>query len=260
LNLLVTPFRLKKAILLCLSICMVYQLATAQADFLSILEDRSLRIDTTYWVNVHHLPAFDTIDGWREWEVVENFSFGKNRGELPMITDLTALHPYFRDKILQLIGVCEQKGITLSVVETFRTKAKQAEYFGMGRKYTRSPGGRSKHQYGLACDVVPIVNGLPQWDNKALWRTIGMEGEKLGLRWGGRWRRPYDPAHFEWTNGVSTTQLASGYFPAPKNVLYPCLAEDLRQLTRFWNAWETEQAKTRMSAKAVSPVASSQRP
>ena len=30
---------------------------------------------------------------------------------------------------------------------------------GMGRKYTNSAGGKSKHQYGLAVDVVPIVNG-----------------------------------------------------------------------------------------------------
>jgi peptidoglycan L-alanyl-D-glutamate endopeptidase CwlK len=231
----------------------------AQPDYLHVLEDQSLRLDTTYWVNVHNLIAFDTVEGWREWDVAENFSFGKNRGELQMITDLTALHPYFRDKIVQLIHNCKKKGIELSVVETYRTKAKQAEYFGMGRKYTRSPGGRSKHQYGLACDVVPMTNGMPQWDDKALWRKIGMEGERLGLRWGGRWRRPYDPAHFEWTNGVTTAQLASGYFPTPKNASYPCLEEDIKQLTRFWEAWESEQSKKQVAARAR-PVASSQRP
>ena len=59
---------------------------------------------------------------------------------------------------------------------------------GMGRKYTRSGGGKSKHQYGLAVDVVPIVNGEAQWDNLALWK-IGVVGERLGLRWGGRWRQ-----------------------------------------------------------------------
>ncbi len=176
-----------------------------------------------------------------------------------MITDLKALHPYFRDKIVHLINNCKKIGIDVVVVESFRTKSKQAEYFGMGKKYTRSSGGKSNHQYGLACDLVPIVKGEAQWDDKKLWRRVGMEGEKLGLRWGGRWRSIYDPAHFEWTGGLTSTHLAAGVFPKPSPHHYPCIDEDITQLRKFWDAWEQEQAQWVRNNK-IKTLASGQKP
>lgn len=36
------------------------------------------------------------------------------------------------------------------------------------------------------------------WDAKhPAWGVIGQEAERLGLRWGGRWRSPFDPGHAE---------------------------------------------------------------
>lgn len=191
-----------------------------------------------------HELVEDTINGWRYWTLVENFTFGKDRGSIPMITSLEALHPYFRDKVIELISRARQKGIELAVVETYRTRAKQMEYKTMGKKYTRTGAGASKHQYGLAVDLVPVVNGEAQWHNRALWYKVGLIGERLGLRWGGRWRRPYDPGHFEWTGGLTTEELAVGKFPpvphASKN--YPCLEDDLKLLKKYWNEWELSQS------------------
>ena len=185
----------------------------------------------------------DTVDPWKKWRLVENYSFGKDRGSIPMITELHALHPYFRDKISELIQVCKAKGIELAVVETFRTRSKQNEYKSMGRKYTRSGGGSSKHQYGLAVDLVPVVDSVAVWDNVALWRKIGVAGEKLGLRWGGRWKIPYDPGHFEWTGGLNSNHFASGIYPViPVKENYPCVQEDIHKLKLYWAAWETEQS------------------
>jgi hypothetical protein len=195
--------------------------------------------------------TIDTVNGWKSWALVENNTFGKNRGDLKMITDVNALHPFFRDRVLDLIDQCKAKGIELAFVETYRTHAKQNEYKGMGKKYTRSGGGKSKHQYGLAVDVVPIVNGEAQWDNLALWRKIGVIGEKLGLRWGGRWRHPFDPGHFEWTGGLNTAALSAGYKPyiVKEKDLYPCLEEDLILLRKYWKEWETTQAAERATAR-----------
>lgn len=195
--------------------------------------------------------TIDTVDGWRNWSLVGNNTFGKNRGEMQMITDVNALHPYFRDKVLDLIEKCKAKGIELAFVETYRTHAKQNEYKGMGKRYTRSGGGKSKHQYGLAVDVVPIVNGEAQWHDLALWRKIGVVGEKLGLRWGGRWRYPFDPGHFEWTGGLNTTTLSAGYQPYifKEKELYPCLEEDLMLLRKYWKEWEAAQAAERATAR-----------
>jgi hypothetical protein len=194
----------------------------------------------------------DTVDQWMKWKTVGNFTFGKNRGDMPMICDLEALHPYFRDKVVQLIANCKAKGIELAVVETYRTVAKQNEYKQLGRIYTRSTGGRSKHQYGLAIDVVPIIDSVASWHNESVWRKVGAIGEKLGLRWGGRWRHPYDPGHFEWSGGVSAAAMATGRLPRIPNAdeNYPCLAEDLKTLQELWDKWEAEQ-KGAFVAKAT---------
>jgi hypothetical protein len=186
----------------------------------------------------------DTVNGWKVWTTVGNNTFGKNRGDIPMITDVNALHPYFRDKVQQLIANCKAKGIELAFVETYRTHAKQAEYKSMGKKYTRSGAGKSKHQYGLAVDVVPIIGDSAVWHNAALWKKVGTVGERLGLRWGGRWRRPFDPGHFEWTGGLNTADLSAGMKPLipKKNQLYPCLEKDILQLKKYWAAWEAEQS------------------
>jgi hypothetical protein len=197
--------------------------------------------------------AEDTLDQWKRWALVENYSFGKNRGTIPMIADLQSLHPYFRDKVLELIRICAQKGIDVAVVETYRTQAKQKEYTSMGRRYTRAKAGHSRHQYGMAVDIVALKDSVPQWNNIALWRKIGVIGERLGLRWGGRWRRPFDPAHFEWTGGLGTYHLAQGQLPpAPKPSMYPCISEDLKELKRHWKAWETEQGA--IALKQTRPV------
>jgi hypothetical protein len=183
---------------------------------------------------------------WKQWNVVENFAFEKDRGTLTMIADVNALHPYFRDRIRQLIADCKAKGIELAIVESFRTHAKQNEYRGMGKAYTNSTGGKSKHQYGLAVDVVPMVNNKPVWDNRALWLKVGATGEKLGLRWGGRWKSPYDPAHFEWAGGLTAVNLAAGQSPLVPQEEYPCIDEDLATLRMYWKEWEVQQsAETR---------------
>jgi hypothetical protein len=189
------------------------------------------------------LSVDEESNAWKNWSYVDNYAFGQDRGAIPMITDLHSLHPYFRDQILELIARCKAKGIELAIVETYRTHAKQREYNTMGKSYTKSRAGQSRHQYGLAIDVVPIVNSKPVWNNTSLWRKIGVAGEKLGLRWGGRWRDPYDPGHFEWTGGLTSNHLIAGKFPSKPGFAerYPCLEEDLKILQRHWNEWETSQ-------------------
>jgi hypothetical protein len=200
------------------------------------------QLSSSFVAPIKNEPAPDTLDPWMKWQTVSNYTFGKNRGDMPMICDLSALHPYFRDKVMELIAICKSKGIELAVVETYRTVAKQNEYKTLGKIYTRNVGGRSKHQYGLAVDVVPVIDSVPSWHNEGVWKKVGLAGEKLGLRWGGRWRHPYDPGHFEWSGGVTAAAMEQGKTPqVPNPQNYPCLAEDLKALQLFWNKWEIEQ-------------------
>lgn len=214
--------------------------------YLNNLYDPSLVFDTTQvTLKEQNVVSADSLDAWKEWLTVDNYFYGKNRGSLPMINDLQSLHPYFRDKVVELIQACKASGITLGIVESYRTPAKQAEYYAMGKKYTSTPGGKSRHQYGLAVDVVPLVDSVAVWDSALLWRKIGQAGEHLGLRWGGRWHVLYDPGHFEWSGGLSRYQLAKGYLPRiPRSESkdYPCIEEELQSLQRKWEAWGVEQS------------------
>jgi peptidoglycan L-alanyl-D-glutamate endopeptidase CwlK len=229
--------------------------------FSSFLSNDTLR-STNGEDTTANAPSVNTaLEPWKQWATVQNFTFGKDRGNLPMIADLNSLHPYFRDRIYQLINNCRAKGIELAIVESYRTHAKQHEYFTMGRKYTRSKGGKSKHQYGLAVDVVPIVDSVAVWDNVILWRKIGVEGEKLGLRWGGRWKSPYDPAHFEWSGGLTTVHLSSGALPAiPPSFVqkYPCIKHDIEELKEHWEMWEVEQSAVSRNATKGSSIATAE--
>ena len=213
--------------------------------YLENLFETSVLFDTTRQVSDVIEPA-TAVPEWKQWRTVENHFYGKNRGSLPMIADLRALHPYFRDKVEELIRRCNKVGISLAVVETYRTPSKQAEYFAMGKKYTKTTGGKSRHQYGLAVDVVPIINSVAVWNNHKLWNKIGIIGERLGLRWGGRWRILYDPGHFEWVGGVSRHELVKGILPEIPNSLshrYFRIEEELSNLQLNWGAWEVEQSK-----------------
>ena len=228
--------------------------SSKSGKYIDNLFDKSILFDTTR-IKVSETPAAaaDSVIEWKQWRTVDNFYYGKNRGALPMIADLEALHPYFRHKVIELIRVCQKAGITVAVVESYRTHAKQAEYYAMGEKYTSTPGGKSRHQYGLAVDVVPIVDSVAVWDNHKLWRKIGLAGERLGLQWGGRWRVLYDPGHFEWSGGLSRHQLAKGHLPKIPTSFsdrYPALVEELTKLQSYWNAWEVEQSMLASSGTA----------
>jgi hypothetical protein len=220
----------------------------SNGEYMKNLLDDSVLFDTTA-IEVQDSPLVtaDSVIEWKQWRTIENFYFGKNRGALPMIADLGALHPYFRDRVIELIRVCQQQGIALAIVESYRTPAKQAEYFAMGKKYTSTPGGKSRHQYGLAIDVVPVVDSVAVWNNHKLWKKIGIAGERLGLLWGGRWKVLYDPGHFEWSGGLTRHELEKGLLPEIPAAIahqYPLLQDELKQLQVYWDAWEVEQSMT----------------
>jgi hypothetical protein len=212
------------------------------ADTLSLVTEEVLIGDES--IDAATEAIADMEASWKQWRTVENYSYGKDRGSMDMIVELNALHPYFRDKIVRLINNCKAQGVELAVVESYRTHAKQNEYKTMGKKYTRSGAGKSKHQYGLAVDLVPVVDSVAIWDNIALWKKVGVAGEKLGLRWGGRWKKPYDPGHFEWTGGITTAELAMGKLPLVpnKDTHYPCIEEDIKLLRQYWKEWELSQS------------------
>ena len=123
-----------------------------------------------------------------------------------MNRSLDALDPRFFPLAIALLARCVEAQIPVLIVNTRRTDAEQADALARGVSWV----ARSKHQDGLAIDIVPyeVYTSAPGGDkllwngNDALYHRLGLIGEALGLRWGGRWRQK-DLGHFEYQTGTS---------------------------------------------------------
>jgi peptidoglycan L-alanyl-D-glutamate endopeptidase CwlK len=71
-----------------------------------------------------------------------------------------------------------------------------------GRIVTNAKPGQSAHNYGLAIDIVPLVNGKPDWTgDDAVWQQVGKLGMAAGLEWLGAPHSEFvEQAHFQLPN------------------------------------------------------------
>jgi peptidoglycan L-alanyl-D-glutamate endopeptidase CwlK len=61
---------------------------------------------------------------------------------------------------------------------------------------TNAKGGQSMHNFGLAVDVAPIINGIIDWNDKdANWAAILAKAPTCGLAEGAEWRTFPDEPH-----------------------------------------------------------------
>jgi len=107
---------------------------------------------------------------------------------------LNDLSDRFRPIAFELLARCVEQRIHVIVIDTLRTPEEQEENIRRGVSWTKN----SKHLTGDAIDVAPVeVLNLKNWGpNAQVWQKLGVIGEALGLRWGGRWQNK-DMCHFE---------------------------------------------------------------
>lgn len=88
-----------------------------------------------------------------------------------------------------------------------------------GPKVTNAGPGESFHQYSLAYDCVPVLQGKPIWgtggEGAALWDKVGKLGKKAGLEWAGEWTTFRELPHFQFTGGKSIGDLMEERYGAP---------------------------------------------
>lgn len=120
---------------------------------------------------------------------------------------LDALRPEVRPLVDEFLAACTRSGIEIIVTCTLRTDAEQTALYAQGRTLpghivTNAKAGQSAHQYGLAIDVVPMVNGKPDWvGTDPLWAEVGAIGQAAGLDWLGAPGSPFiEEAHFQLPN------------------------------------------------------------
>lgn len=129
---------------------------------------------------------------------------------------LDELHPIAKERVEHFLRLCKENGIDLLVTSTYRDHESQTALYEQGRTtagkvVTNAKAGDSWHNWRCAVDVVPLINGKPNWDGSdPVWGRLGELGEQAGLEWAGRWRTFKELAHFQYTGGLTLTDLKEG--------------------------------------------------
>lgn len=128
---------------------------------------------------------------------------------------LAKIAPLVAQRVRQFIEVAENDGIILQIVQGLRTWKEQDALYAQGRSkkgpvVTNARGGQSLHNYGLAVDLAPIVDGKVSWDEK-LFKAFNKWDDVSGLDWGGNWKKFKDLPHVQDTEGMNLAQVQRLY-------------------------------------------------
>jgi len=153
-----------------------------------------------------------------------------------MLDELTlkrieTLHPKVRREVLDIYCHINEKllgkGVRLRFAYTFRTTTEQDRLYAQGRttpgkKVTNAKAWQSVHNYGLALDIVLLLdkdgNGsfeTVSWDMKADydkdltadWMEVVKYFKSKGWEWGGDWTSFKDYPHLQKTFGLSVSKM-----------------------------------------------------
>ena len=152
------------------------------------------------------------------------------------------LHPKVKDEVKaiydEICNVLTGRAIC-RFAYTLRTFEEQNALYAQGRSVlfdkngkrlgivTNAKGGQSYHNYGLAIDIVLILDGkIASWDIKtdfdgdktSDWMECVSIFKKYGWEWGGDWKFK-DYPHFQKTFGLSVEKLFQLY--KEQKTIYP---------------------------------------
>jgi peptidoglycan L-alanyl-D-glutamate endopeptidase CwlK len=125
------------------------------------------------------------------------------------------LHPKVKPLCVAFIEKCKALGIDVLITSTYRDAESQNALYAQGRtlpgkKVTNASAGKSFHNWRVAFDFVPIVNGKAMWDDAALFTRCGEIAESVGLEWAGRWIKFKELAHCQYTNELKLVDFQAG--------------------------------------------------
>lgn len=125
------------------------------------------------------------------------------------------LHPNVAAKCRDFLTRCKAEGIDVLITSTYRDHESQAALYAQGRTtpgkiVTNAKPGQSWHNWRVAFDFVPIVNGKAQWNDSKLFTRCGEIAETAGLEWAGRWVKFKEMAHCQYTGGLKLADFQAG--------------------------------------------------
>ena len=152
------------------------------------------------------------------------------------------LHPAIKAEVFEAYKFVNNKllgrGVRLRFAYTLRSFAEQNELFAIGRtklwdkngnrlgKITNAKGGQSYHNYGLAFDIVLLLdkdrdgnfeeaswNTVADFDGDGIadWMEVINYFKNIGYTWGGDWKNFVDKPHLQKTFGYNWRDLLEKY-------------------------------------------------
>src|ERR1700693_440850 len=116
----------------------------------------------------------------------EDFIAGGHLQTAARTSDTEMLEPVTRLAVASIIAAAKAElGMDLMVFETFRSQLRQEQLFAKGVTELKHVG---VHGYGLAADIVKLINGQPSWAGD--FSFLGPLAKRFGLIWGGDWGAP----------------------------------------------------------------------
>jgi len=119
---------------------------------------------------------------------------------------LALVHPFLAQKVNTAANLLAMEGLYFRVAQGLRTYTDQDALYAQGRTaegkiVTNARGGYSNHNFGMAVDCYPFMNGSSgelNWDAESVQfqRMVGAL-KAQGLVWGGDWKTLKDPPHFQ---------------------------------------------------------------
>lgn len=132
-----------------------------------------------------------------------------------MSRDIKDLHPLVAQKAQQFLDMCKAQGLNVIITSTYRSSEEQNALYAQGRTkpgavVTNAKGGDSYHNWKVALDFAPVVNGVVPWNNKALFLRIADIGVKCGFESGAYWTTFLDLPHLQMTLGYTLDDFKAG--------------------------------------------------
>ena len=158
--------------------------------------------------------------------------------DLLTIERIKSMHPILRDQLKNdylEINKKLPKYVRLRFTHTYRSIQEQNELYATGRtvkgnKVTNAKGGSSFHNYGLAFDIVILLDndknatfeGVSYAQDENFMKVVNFFKSK-GYEWGGDFKSFKDKPHFQKTFGKSINDLKTKKTFTENNKVYPIL-------------------------------------
>lgn len=153
------------------------------------------------------------------------------------IKRIQLMHPKLREELLkdyEFVNNQLPKNVRLRFTHTYRSPQEQDALFLKRPKVTNAKGWQSIHNYGLAFDIVLLIdtNNDRTFETASFkiddsWKLVAKYFKSKGWEYGGDWKKFPDAPHFQKTFGLKWQDLKSridkGMTVKNNNIIYPLI-------------------------------------